>query len=168
MNAEAATRPPPPDGFEFLGAKPAPGGRWYRYLCPSCCAATVALVPDGTGWRMASEMGCSRGCPQPLVELWQLIRLGEPVPPPPPDERGRRYALAAVRRIVRELPAKPSLPELKRAAFACGGWVEAGWLDSDPVARALAAAARRAGCGSSTTLAAAMAAGRARPGRLPA
>ena len=78
----SATSLPPPDGFEFLGAKPAPGGRWWRYLCPACCGATVAVIPDGTGWRLASEIGCSRGCEPSAIEWWHAWRRGD-LPPPP-------------------------------------------------------------------------------------
>ena len=75
--------------------------------------------------------------------------------------------MAAVRGIVRELPRHPALPELRRAAFACGGWIEAGDLPAEPVVMALLDVADRAGVSADDVLAAALTAGRARPGRLP-
>jgi hypothetical protein len=60
--------------------------------------------------------------------------------------------------------------ELRRAAFAAGGWLEAGQPPAGPVAAALLGAARRAGLDPTSLvqeLAAAVLAGRARPGRTP-
>jgi hypothetical protein len=88
----------------------------------------------------------------------------------PADERSRRYAAGALRRILDALPDRPSEHELNRAAFAAGHWLEAGALPTEPVAGTLLAAAARANLDFDTIaskLAAALTAGRARPGRLP-
>jgi hypothetical protein len=162
----------PPCGFEFLGAK-ATVKSWLL-PCPACCLGWVPLMPDGTsdGYRLAAEIGCSVGCEAPAVFWWQAWRLGELLArePAQADERAQRYARGALRRILGELPDRPTVPELRRAAFAAGRWLAAGDLPADPVARALLAAAARAGLDPiavANKLAADLVAGCARPGRLP-
>jgi hypothetical protein len=162
----------PPDPFAFMGAV----GTKACWLCPCpcCCAGWVALVPDGTrsGYRIAAEPGCSAGCEAPEVLWWQSWRLGE-LPtrePAEADEQARRYAYGALRRVLGELPDRPDRKRLLRAAFDAGRWLAAGGLPPDPIAQALLTAAGRAGLDPTTIapeLAAAVTAGRARPGRLP-
>jgi hypothetical protein len=156
----------PLDGFALLGAKPTRSGRWWRYLCPACCEATVAIVPHGQGWRLAAEIGCSRGCSEAAIRFWQAWRCGEIPPEAPADERAQRYAGGAVRRILAELPGRPTAAELAHAAFRCGQFVEAGKLDPEPIVAALTDEAVRAGV-ELEPVASAMATGTTRPARLP-
>jgi hypothetical protein len=91
--------------------------------CPSCVDATVAVVPDGTEWRLASEIGCSGGCDETSIIWWHFWRLGELPPPLPPDDRQRRYAQGAVRRILADIPDQPTAAYLRRAAYEVGRFV---------------------------------------------
>ena len=130
-------------------------------------------MPDGTefGYRFAIEVGCSAGCEPPEVAWWHAWRLGEPPPRAAPDERARRYATAAVRRQLEQLPDRPTREHLRAAAYQAGGWAAAGELDVEPIASTLLAAARRGGVDDpdiADKLAMAFLAGRARPGRVPA
>ena len=162
----------PPDGFTFLGARRTVGG--WLMPCPICCAGWVPLVPAGDGYRLGVEVGCSRGCDDAAEMMrMHLLRLGE-LPTREavePDERARRYATGAIRRILGSLPERPSQTQLRRAAFDAGSWLEAGHLPADPVAKALLTAAVRAGLDLhplASKLAADVLAGRASPGRVPA
>lgn len=158
----------PPDAFAFPGAKRTRIDFWWRYLCPACCAATVALIPSGRGgWRIASEIGCSRGCAPAAIDAWQAWRCGEGLPAAELDDRARRYAMGAVRRVLDEIPAQPTLTQLIKAAFRCGQLVEAADIDARAVAGALWRAAARAGLTDAEKLATALTAGRAKPARLP-
>jgi hypothetical protein len=166
-----ATLRRPPDPLLFYRATPTLHG-WVA-SCPACVAAWVLLVPsrDGTDYEVAIEDGCSGGCDPALVAWWASWRAA--VLPSrelrePPDERARRYAAACIRRILAELPDRPTLAELRRAAFLTGSWCEAGGLPADAAAAALARAATRAGIANAVeALALALAAGRAKPGRGP-
>ena len=89
------------------------GCRWCR---------TAATMATGSPPRSAATPGCG----PPEVAWWHLLRLGERPPPAPPDERARRYASGAISRILTELPLRPSVTELRRAAVIAGGWLEAG------------------------------------------
>lgn len=161
----------PPDRLDFWGAVPT--RRCWMMPCPCCRAGWCALLPDGTayGYRLAAEIGCSNGCDPGEVQWWHLWRLGELPPREPVDERARRYAAGAIRRTLTELPTRPSAAELRRAAFSAGRWLEAGGQGPDAVAGVLLQAAVRAGHDAEAlapNLAAAVLAGRARPGRVPA
>jgi hypothetical protein len=148
----------------------------WLVVCPcDCCQGWCRLLPDpGDRFDYVLDLvnGCSRGCPPEELAWWRLWRLGQipPREPLPADQRGQCYARGALRRVLGELPERPTLPELRRAAFAAGRWLAAGELPAAPVARALLAAADRAGLDPHTLaskLAADLSAGRARPGRLP-
>jgi hypothetical protein len=157
----------PPDAFEFLGAKRTKIDFWWRYLCPCCCAATVALIPSGRdGWRIASEIGCSRGCTAAEIDAWQAWRCGQAPPAAELDNRAHRYAMGAVRRILAELPEHPAREQLLQAAFRCGQFVAAAKLDPEPIIAVLADEASRAGV-ELEPIAKAMASGCTRPARLP-
>jgi hypothetical protein len=162
----------PPDGFEFLGAV-ATKACWLL-PCPACCVGWVPLVPDGSRfvYRLVAEIGCSAACEAPEILWWQGWRLGDlpALKPMEAGERDQRYATGALRRILGDLPARPTKRQLTGAAYQSGGWLETGDLPAAPVAHALLAAADRAGLDPDTIapeLAAALTAGRARPGRLP-
>jgi hypothetical protein len=127
----------------------------------------VAVVPDAGGWRLAAEIGCSRGCSESDIWWWHLWRNGNLPPPPAPGPRQRRYAEAALNRILSELPGRPDATRLRRAAYDAGRFLQAADLDPYPVADALVAAADRAGIEDINPLIAAMAAGRSDPVRLP-
>jgi len=68
----------PPDGFEFFHARTTVKG-WFL-PCPACCRGWVPIVPDGDGYRLGAEVGCSRGCAPEQLSWWHLWRLGE-LPP---------------------------------------------------------------------------------------
>jgi hypothetical protein len=134
----------------------------------------VPLLPDGSwyGYRLAAEIECSQGCEAPEILWWQGWRLADLTAHEPvePDERARRYAAGALRRILGELPEVPTERQLTGSAYQTGRWLETGRLPAEPVAGTLLAAAARAGLDPVTIapkLAAALTAGRARPGRLP-
>jgi hypothetical protein len=162
----------PPDGFEFMAAV----GTQVCFLqpCPVNCPGWGLVVPDGSrfGYRLAAEVGCTRGCEAPEILWWQSWRLGDlpALEPDEPDERARRYATGVVRRVLGELPDVPSVRQLRRAAFIIGKWVDASGLPVELIAGALLSAAARAGfdpIAIAPVLAAALTAGRARPGRVP-
>jgi hypothetical protein len=127
-------------------------------------AGRVAVrLPAGGGNRLHP------GCDAPEILWWQNWRLGDlpALEPGEPDERARRYATGALRRILGELPDHPSLPQLRRAAFTVGTWLDASGLSVDLIAETLLGAAARAGLDPiaiAPVLAAALTAGRARPG----
>lgn len=164
----------PPAGLEFIGCR----GTLQCWLlpCPCCCVGWVPVVPIGDadpyGYRLAAaEVGCSAGCDSPEILWWHLWRLGVPPPTSEPADptRARRYAGACVRRILGDLPERPTLEALRSSAYRIGGWLEAGNIAPDGAAAALLAAASRGGhCNSAHLLAEAMTAGRAQPGRVPA
>jgi hypothetical protein len=164
----------PPAGLDFLGAVPT--ARAWLLPCPSCVQGWALLAPsavDPHGYDLDLTAGCSRDCSSDEVAWWWLWRRCEMPParnPGPPDERARRYARGAVRLILGELPDRPSERQLTNAAYQAGRWLQAAALPVEPVATALLAAGRRAGLAPDTLapkLAAALTAGRARPGRLP-
>lgn len=164
----------PPDGFTFLGARKTIAA--WLLPCPICCCGWVPIVPDHRedgGYRLGVEVGCSAGCDDPAeMMLMHLLRQGE-LPAQEPieaDERAARYAKGCLRRILGNLPPRPSHAQLRRAAYDAGRWLEAGHLPADPVARALLSAAARAGhepASIAPKLAADVLAGRSRPGRMP-
>jgi hypothetical protein len=128
-------------------------------------------VPDGTrfGYRLAAEIGCSRGCEAPEV-LWCQSLLLSKLVELEPDERARRYARGTIRGILGQLPELPTMPQLCRATFAVGNWLDASGLSVERIAEALLDAAARTGfdpIAIAPELDAALTAGRARPGRLP-
>jgi hypothetical protein len=142
--------------------------------CPANCPGWVPVVPDGSrfGYRLAAEVGCTRGCDAPKILWWQNWRLGDlpALEPGEPDERARRYATVVVRGILGELPDVPSLRQLRRAAFAIGNWLDTSRLPVELIADLLLCAAARAKLDPisvAPVLAAAVTAGRARPGRVP-
>ena len=158
-----------PFGLEFIGCRATLEG--FMLPCPSCCTGWVPVLPDGTqfGYRLASEAGCSDGCDGPSVAWWHAWRMGELPPRAQPDERAKRYALGCIKRALVDIPDKPTLAQLKGAAFEIGSWLQAGGLDTGPAAHALLGAAKRAGLDDQAmVLASAVSAGRARPGRIPA
>ena len=157
----------PPAGLEFLGAVPSGDPRFYLMDCPACLAGAVAIVPEGDDWRIAGEVGCSAGCGEPSIIWWHMWRTGDLPPPLPPDDRQRRYAQGAVRRMLAEIPDRPTAARLRRVAYDVGRFAEAGALETAPLAKALAAAADRAGIADTNVVIAAMSAGRAVPARLP-
>jgi hypothetical protein len=98
------------------------------------------------------------------------MRNGEVRPRLPPDERDKRYARAAIGRVMRRLPPLCGLADLREASELAGRCLEAAELDAEPVMHALLGAAERAGLqgrGVIRKLADAMERGRARPARLP-
>jgi hypothetical protein len=159
----------PPSGLEFLGAK----GTLKCWLlpCPACLTGWVPIAPDGTrfGYRLAVEIGCSDGCDVPEVAWWHSLQCGVLPPPEPPDpDRARRYARACIRRILVDIPERPTIEGLRAASYKIGGWLQAGGIPADGAASALLGAAARAGLTDvGWILAEAMTAGRARPGRVP-
>src|SRR3954463_5846856 len=103
----------PPIGLEFLGAKATTGG--YLLPCPCCVQGWALLVPTGEpcSYTVSLGHGCSRGCAGPHIawcHAWRCMDL-PPEPAVVPDEKGRRYAVAAVRNEMRQLlerrPADP-------------------------------------------------------------
>jgi hypothetical protein len=130
-------------------------------------AGRVAVrLPAGGGNRLHP------GCDAPEILWWQNWRLGDlpALEPGEPDERARRYATGVVRRILGELSDVPSVRQLRRAAFVVGNWLDASGLPVELIAEALMGAAARAGLDPisiAPVLAAALTAGRARPGRVP-
>lgn len=162
----------PPCGYTFMGAKATVDG--YLLPCPLCWRGWVPLAPnrhEPDGYRLAVEVGCSRGCDD-AAEMMRahLLCLSKLSPPPPPSARERAYATACARRILRDLPARPSLPRLRSAAHELGSWLEAGDLDEQAALAALLNAAARNGLDrtdAGPVLGAALASGRLQPGRLP-
>jgi hypothetical protein len=162
----------PPDPFEFMGA--VPSQKCWLYPCPSpWCGGWVALLPCGWDrYQLAGEVGCSSGCDEDQVHRWQFWRLGVLVhdPAEDTDEEDRRRAAGIVCAIVRDLPELPCERQLISSAYRTGRWLGQSKLPSELVADPLLAAAARAGLDSiaiAPKLAAALTAGRARPGRLP-
>jgi hypothetical protein len=158
-----------PDPFEFMGALPTE--RCWVYPCPCpWCSGWVALLPCGWDSYRIAEIGCSADCDEDQVHRWQFWRLGMPMHEPlPADEQSRRRAAGIVRRILEDLPEQPSERQLTGAAYQSGRWLEQGALPAEMVADPLLTAAARAGLDPATIapkLAAALTAGRARPGRL--
>jgi hypothetical protein len=159
----------PPDGFLWLGAKATV--RCWLLPCPACCQGWAQILPDGDGYRLAAEIGCSIGCEAPEILWWQSWRLGEipPCEPAAADERSRRRAAGIVSRILTDVPERPSERQLTAAAYQSGRWLDQGALPAKLVASPLMAAAVRAGLDLAVItpkLATALTAGRARPGRL--
>jgi hypothetical protein len=159
-----------PDAFEFVGALPAQKCWVYPCPCP-WCGGWVALVPSGWDSYEIAAIGCSAGCDEDQVHRWQFWRLGVPMYEPlPADERTQRRAAGIVRAIIRDLPELPTERQLTGSAYRTGRWLGQSKLPSKLVADPLLAAAARAGLDPVTIapkLAAALTAGRARPGRLP-
>jgi hypothetical protein len=160
----------PPCGFRFLGCRRTRLS-WFS-PCPACASAWVLLVPDDDGaepYRIAAELGCSgETCPPELIVWAHLVQVGE-LPIPEPDEQGRRRAAGIVRRILTDVPERPSERQLTSAAYQSGRWLEQSELPTELVADPLLSAAARAGFDPAiiaSKLAAALTAGRARPGRL--
>jgi hypothetical protein len=150
----------PPDGFAFLGAKRTVAG-WF-YPCPHCCRGWTVLVPAGAGYRLGTEVGCSRGCDPALIHRWHRIRNGELLEPDEPDERGRRYAAGVIRNVLKEMPACHDPLRLTRRA---GSYGDAAGYDRLTLARKLTRTA--GGRASLEQIHAAVLEGAARPGRLP-
>lgn len=171
MAIYGAPVPPPPCGFEFMGAVRSPNPWIWLLPCPVCVRGRVAVVYGLDRWELRAEHGCSGdACAPSHILWWHAWRLGEQPPRPPVDERGRRYAQAALRRVMESLPARCTLANLRAVAEQAGHWLEAADLDPDPVADALIGAADRSGLDFATMarpLAEAMTRGRAKPARLP-
>src|SRR5690242_17475470 len=166
----------PPIGLEFLGAKATTGG--YLLPCPACVQGWCLLVPDGQpyGYSISLQHGCSRGCAGPDIAWWHAWRCMD-LPPEPavvPDQKGRRYAVAAVRGEMRRLlelrPADP-VRGLSAVAFKAGQFMAATGFDQDIILSDLLRVA--AGLGAEpaavrASLAQALAAGQAKPRSAPA
>ncbi len=134
-------RTPPIAEFVLMSARPSHLG--WHVQCPCCLLGRVALDPeleDEFGYRLAAEP-CTAGCEPELIQWWHLWRLGELPPPPEPEERARRYALAVAREAIRDLarvpPGRDPVRELARAAYRVGQAEATGGLDRTSIARAL-------------------------------
>ena len=140
----------PPIGLEFLGAKATLGG--YLMPCPCCVQGWCLLVPDGEpyGYASASSTAARAAARVPTSPggtpgaAWTCRRS----PPSSPDEKGRRYAVAAVRNEMRQLlerrPADP-VRGLSSVAFKAGQFMAATGFDQDDHPRRPAARRRRPG-----------------------
>ena len=162
----------PPIGLEFLGVKATVGG--YLLSCPCCVQGWALLVPDGQpyGYGVSLGHGCSRGCAGPDIAWWHAWRCMD-LPPEPavvPDEKGRRYAVAAVRGEMRRLlelrPADP-VRGLSTVAFKAGQFMAATGFDQDVILSDLLRVA--AGLGAEpSAVRTPLAAGQAKPRSAPA
>src|SRR3954449_11525337 len=165
-----------PIGLEFLGAKAAIGG--YLLPCPACVQGWCLLVPTGEpyGYGVSLGHGCSRGCAGPDIAWWHAWRCMD-LPPEPavvPDEKGRRYAVAAVRNEMRRLlelrPADP-VRGLSTVAFKAGQFMAATGFGQDVILSDLLRVAAGLGAEPAAVrvpLARALAAGQAKPRSAPA
>jgi hypothetical protein len=130
----------PPDAFEFMGAR-ATAAAWML-PCPACQRGWVGLRPDGRpyGYAIAYEFGCTRDCPSEQIARWHAWRNGA-LPPPMPDERDRRYALATARGAIRDLarvpPDRDPAKAFARASYRVGQAKALGDLDEEEVVDAL-------------------------------
>jgi hypothetical protein len=160
----------PPDAFDFPGAKRTKLGWVYR--CPCCSRGVVILRPTGQPYTYTiyAQASCSgEQCPPELILWWQELHCGRlPGLVGEPDERARRYASAVLRRVLADMPERPSAVDLKRSAFKAGQWIEASGVVVDQLAHSIMTAARRSGLGHlAGDLGDALTAGRAKPGRIP-
>src|SRR3954465_6478942 len=131
------------------------------------------LVPDGQpyGYTVSLGHGCSRGCAGPDIAWWHAWRCMD-LPPEPagvPDEKGRRYAVAAVRgelrRLLERRPADPARG-LASVAFTAGQFMAATGVAQDTILADLLRVAAGLGTEPGTvraSLAQALAAGQAKP-----
>jgi hypothetical protein len=163
---------PPPCGFEFMEAIRSPNPWIWLLPCPACVHGRAAVVYGEHGWTLRAENGCSgEGCAPSYILWWHAWRKGEQTPRLPADERAKRYAWSAIRRVMERLPGRCTPAELRAVAQQAGRWVDAADLDPDPVADALIGAAERSGldvAAMARPLAEAMTRDRAKPARLPA
>src|SRR3954466_11985500 len=162
----------PPIGLEFLGTKATLGG--CLLPCPCRVQGWALLVPTGEpySYTVSFGHGCSRGCAGPDIAWWHDWRCMD-LPPEPavvPDEKGRRYAVAAVRNEMRQLlerrPADPARG-LSAVAFRAGQFMAASGFTQETILADLLRVA--AGLGAEPgTVRASLAAGQAKPRSAPA
>jgi hypothetical protein len=147
--------------------------------CPCCCRGWAALLPDAAdayGYRLAHELSCTRECRPEAIAWWLCWRLGEL----PLEDAGRAtprtraYAEAAARAEIRGLAQASARRDparaLRIAAYRIGQVLEPGSLQPASVEDALRLAGCALGMEASTAVAIAelaLAAGRAKPRRLP-